>query len=183
MKEKRYKKRRLNNIVVDQGDIFSNIAMKEYTAMSQEIEESEIIWDKVIVLSQSCDLHREQEKPDVSNEILSVLVVPIFSLKDFQDGTYLKELNKEKEPISNRQLERIALENRYQILRLTQEEKNKFKMEDSIIDFRYYFTVPISKLKKEDYQFSLLPIYIDKITQSFTNYISRIPLPVELDKC
>ena len=59
----------------------------------------------------------------------------------------------------------------------------KFKMEDSIIDFRYYFTVPISKLKKENYLFSLLPIYIDKITQSFTHYISRIPLPVELDKC
>lgn len=183
MEEKRYCKRDNNEILVEQGDVFSNIVMKDYNTSINEIDDNEIIWDKVIVVSQSCDLHREQENPEVSNEILSVLVIPIFRLSDFQAGTYLKNLKKYKEEIPNKKLSRIALENRYQILRLTEEEKTKFKMEDSIIDFRYYFTVPISRLKKENYQFSLLPIYIDKITQSFTNYISRIPLPIELDKC
>ena len=111
MKEKRYKKRKLNKIVVDQGDIFSNIKMEEYKTSLDEIDNNELIWDKVLVLSQSCDLHREQENPDISNEILSVLVIPIFRLSDFQEGIYLKQLNKEKEPLSEKGLRRRRLEN------------------------------------------------------------------------
>ena len=182
MEEERYYKRNIDQILVEQGDIFSNLKMEEYRSTSNGIEKSEIIWDKVMVISQSCDLHREQENDDVSNEILSVLVVPIFNLMDFQQGTHLKKIDKEKEEIGKKMLERIALMNRYQILRLSEEERSRFKLEDSIIDFRYYFTVPIKKFNKENYEFSLYPIYIDKITQSFASYISRIPLPIELDK-
>ena len=179
---RRYYKRNNSKIIVDQGDIFSNVIMKDYKGSVNEIEDNEITWDKVVVLSQSCDLHREQENSEVSNEILSVLVIPIFSLADFQAGTYLKQLNKEKNEIPNSRLARIVLENRYQVLKLTEREKFKFKMDDSILDFRYYFTVPISKLKKENYQFSISTVYINKITQSFTHYISRIAVPIELDR-
>lgn len=180
--ENRYYKRTDKEIIVEQGDIFSNIEMEEYKRGQQEVENNKIIWNKVLVASQSCDLHREQENKDNFYEILSVLVIPIFRLTDFQSGTHLLGIGKEKEEVSKRGLERIALENRYQILRLTDDEKLRLKMEDSILDYRYYFTVPINKLKRENYEFSLVSIYADKITQSFTNYISRIPLPIELDK-
>lgn len=183
MEQERYYKRNNNEILVEQGDIFTNINMEIFTKKSKNANQEEIIWSNVLVVSQSCDLHREQEnkKELPSNEILSVLVVPIFNLSDFQKGTHLTNLGKDSEEVTNRMLGRISLSNRYQILKLRDDEKLQFKIEDSILDFRYYFTVPIIKLKRENYLFSLHSPYIEKITQSFAHYISRIPLPIELD--
>ena len=82
MEEERYYKRNNNEILVEQGDIFTNINMEIFTKKSKNANQEEIIWSNVLVVSQSCDLHREQEnkKELPSNEILSVLVVPIFNL-------------------------------------------------------------------------------------------------------
>jgi len=50
----------------------------------------------------------------------------------------------------------------------------------SIIDFKHYFTVATSellRLKATNFMFSLEDLYRERISQRFTNFLSRIGLP------
>lgn len=180
------KKRKVNEneIAVDQGDIYQNVTFfnnVELNENEKKLEIDEYNFDKVLVLSQSCDLHREQENIKNDKEILTVLVVPLFDVEEFKKGEHLNSIKKKCDIISDKLIERYTKgeHERYYVIELKDSDKTKYKIPDNfIIDFRYFFTVNIKKLKKEDYLMSLDDLFKEKVTQRFCNYLSRIGLPV-----
>lgn len=170
------------NIQVDQGDVYRYIQFyKSVEMLDEEMEVEECKFDYALVLSQSCDLHREQEKIDVKNEILSVLVVPLFRLEEFKKGTHLSNIGKTCEETSKKLIERYSKweHERYHIIDIDEKNKLKYEISDSfVIDFRYFFTADISQFSKDNYICSLESLYREKVTQRFSNYLARIGLPV-----
>lgn len=176
------KKRNDELIQVDQGDIYSNIIFfKNIHIADGELEVEECDFSKVLVLSQSCDLHREQEKSENENGILTVLVVPLFEVETFKKGEHLINIGKQFEEVGKKLIARYATgeHERYHIINIKSDDKRKFNIpDDFIIDFRYFFTADIKQFKKEKYVMSLEPLFREKVTQRFSNYLSRIGLPI-----
>lgn len=167
-------------IKVDQGDIYKDINFyKSLKIIDGELEIEEANFQNVLVLSQSCDLHREQELE--GNEILTVLVVPLFEVETFKKGKHLTEIGKECEVVSEKLIKRYSQgeHERYHIIEIKHSDKDKYNIpDDYIIDFRYFFTADIKQFTKEKYVMSLDDLFREKVTQRFSNYLSRIGLPI-----
>ena len=178
------KKRNDEIIQVDQGDIYSDINFfKNIDIIDDELEIEECNFKKVLVLSQSCDLHREQENEDT--EILTVLVVPLFEIETFKRGEHLINIGKKCNEVSKKLIDRYATgeHERYHVINIKQEDKIAFGIpDDYIIDFRFFFTADIKQFKKEKYVTSLEALFREKVTQRFSNYLSRIGLPMVVDE-
>ena len=178
-------KKRSNEVIkVEQGDIYSNIKFyKNVEVIDEELEIEEFDFEKVLILSQSCDLHREQENE--KNEILTVLVVPLFEIETFKKGEHLINIGKKCNEVGKKLIDRYATGEyeRYHVINIKESDKKKFEIpDDYIIDFRYFFTVDIKQFKKENYVMSLEPLFREKVTQRFSNYLSRIGLPVVINE-
>lgn len=167
-------------IKVDQGDIYKDISFyKNIEIVDGELEIEEANFQNVLILSQSCDLHREQEQE--GNEILTVLVVPLFEVETFKKGEHLKEIGKECQEVSTKLIKRYSTgeHERYHIIEIIKSDRDKYNIpDDYIIDFRYFFTADIKQFTKEKYVMSLEDLFREKVTQRFSNYLSRIGLPV-----
>lgn len=167
-------------IKIDQGDIFSSVKIINTILHDDEIIFDDVIWDKVIVLSQTCDLHREQENVENKNEILSVLVAPLFDRLEFMGGVHLLDkLEKENKQVGDKQYDkyRKLQEERYHALYISEDDARIFRINESIIDFRYFFTIDINELAKSEYLVSINDINRVNISRRFANYNSRIGLP------
>ncbi len=175
---KKFIKQSAKEFRVDQGDIYSNISFfKCIDISSGNLNLNKLDFSNVLVLSQTCDLCRESEK---GNSILSVLVVPLFPLEEFKLGKHLEGLGVETDSVSTKVIERYRKKEhvRYRIIDLDEEEKIKYHLEDSfVIDFRYFFTADISQFSRKKYKISLNNLFREDISQSFSNYLSRIGLP------
>ena len=65
---------------------------------------------------------------------------------------------------------------RYHVLRFN----GQVAIPDSIIDFKHYFSVNIENLqkkKREGFVCQVCPLYREKISHRFSNYLARIGLP------
>lgn len=177
------KNRKDEEIVVDQGDIYRNINFyKNIDIIDGELEIEEYDFKNVLVLSQSCDLHREQEND--GNDILTVLVVPLFEVETFKKGEHLINIGKKFNEVNKKVIERYSKgeHERYHVINIKIEDKQTYGIpDDYIIDFRYFFTADIKQFKKENYVMSLGDLFREKTTQRFSNYLARIGLPVILD--
>ncbi len=175
---KKFIKQPTKEFRVDQGDIYSGISFFRCIDVSSDnLSINKLDFANVLVLSQTCDLCRESEK---ENSILSVLVVPLFPLEEFQAGKHLEALGMSVNPIPKKIIERYRKKEhiRYRIIDLEEEEKIKFHLEDSfVIDFRYFFAADINQFSRDKYKISLNNLFREEISQSFSNYLSRIGLP------
>ena len=172
---------------VYQGDIIANVEFIEY-AIEQDgqIEISKIIFPNVYVLTQDCDL--EQEHNSRSNEsnndkqLISIIVAPLYNLEHVYLGEHLSELGLRMRTISNKSTtteNKTLLQNqipRYHYL----EFEKEFALQNSIIDFKHYFTVSsnlLLSLKKKSYIGKVSELYRENISHRFAFYLSRIGLP------
>lgn len=187
----------MSNIKVDtkkrerifQGDIFKDI---EYIEGAEEkegiIEISKIVFPLVIVLSQDCDLAQDfkyrKNSPERNNQdkyLISVIVAPLYNAEHVYEGNHLSELglvmksiNKNKSPGD---FLRNNLNPRYHYIEFSEKDVN---ICDSIIDFKHYFTVNLNYLlsiKKNNYVCKVNELYRERISQRFSNFLSRIGLP------
>ena len=172
------KKRTTAKLKVNQGDIYSSITFfRNIEIVSGRLDYNAVEFANILVLSQTCDLTRESEE---SGSILSVLVVPMFPLEEYLQGTHLSKLGIAENPSSKKLIDKYKNKehNRYRVLEFSQEDKIKYYLEDSfIIDFRYFFTVDIKQFKRKNYKASLNELFREEITSSFSDYLSRIGLP------
>ncbi len=173
---------------VCQGDIFRDVAYTEYVSeMAGVIEVSRIVFPLVIVLSQDCDLKQDYgvrwSRKKTQNEdktLFSVLVAPLYNLEHVYVGEHLSELemamqtiNKNKTPGSNLRNNETP---RYHYL----EFPPSVPIVPSVIDFKHYFSVNVSylkKLKPSSFVCKVAQIYREDISHRFASFLSRIGLP------
>ena len=173
---------------IKQGDILSDVEYIEYVDIENGIIKASIIkFPLVIVLTQDCDLtwdyaSRNREKGDQDKYLFSVIVAPLYNYDHFSTGDHLSELGQKMRALSPKL---TATENknlmsnetpRYHYL----EFDDAVPIVNSVIDFKHYFTVSVTKLqehKKSHYVCSVSELFRERISQRFSNYLSRIGLP------
>ena len=62
---------------------------------------------------------------------------------------------------------------------LSVEYKDKIAITNAVIDYKHYFTVPITYLinNKNNRIFRLEDVYAEQITQKFSNFLSKVATP------
>ncbi len=171
-----------------QGDILSDVEFIENIDETDgKIVVSKIIFPLVIVLSQDCDLKWDFEcrnKDDSNNDkyLFSVIVSPLYNYEHFLQGDHLSELNQKMQSISSKETktDNKNLRNnenpRYHYLQFP----DNIPIVNSVIDFKHYFCVNVETLKKHKEQHfvcNVSDLFRERISQRFTNYLSRIGLP------
>ena len=173
---------------LNQGDILRNVEYIEYVVEKNgKIEVSKIVFPLVIVLTQDCDLAQDYKfrwsKTKTSTQdkwLLSVLVAPIYNLEHIFTGEHLSSLNMQMNPISRKKSPgKNLVQNetpRYHYL----EFEDHIPIVNSVVDFKHYFSVNVSQLKKhkhKNFVCQLADLYREDTSQRFSSYLARIGLP------
>ena len=177
-----------------QGDIFQNV---KYSYIDSEDDEGvnvvEYEFPMAIIVSQACDVIAMEEM--VNNKsgkpakfMPSVLLCPIYDKIASKTGAHIKEafsqldLKVVEEPICFKDDLKVADKDwHYRFHSLTVQVENEIILENAIIDFKHYFTVPISYLvkHKNDRLIHLDDLFAEQITLKFATYLSRVAIPTE----
>ena len=180
---------------IQQGDILKDVEFIEsVTITNGDISISKIIFPLVIVLTQDCDLtwdydsrQKDNQKCNQDKFLFSVLVAPLYNYEHFIMGDHLSELGQKMALISRNKnkTDNKNLRNnenpRYHYL----EFDESVQIVNSVIDFKHYFSVNVEYLRKhkeDNYICTVSPLFRERISQRFSNFLSRIGLPSEQDK-
>ena len=175
-----------------QGDIFQNV---RYNYIDSEDDEGvnviEFEFPMAIIISQACDViamedvvNNKSGKP--AKFMPSILMCPIYDKSDSKSGDHIKEafsllsLNIVEEPIYFKDdLKTADKDWHYRFHSLTIETGAEKVLENAIVDFKHYFTVPISYLisHKKDRLLHLDDLFAEQITLKFSTYLARVAIP------
>lgn len=175
-----------------QGDIFQNV---RYNYIDSEDDEGvnviEFEFPMAIIISQACDViamedivNNKSGKP--AKFMPSILMCPIYDKSASKSGDHIKEafsllsLNIVEEPIYFKDDLKTADEDwHYRFHSLTIETGAEKVLENAIVDFKHYFTVPISYLisHKKDRLLHLDDLFAEQITLKFSTYLARVAIP------
>ena len=175
-----------------QGDIFQKV---RYSYIDSEDDEGvnivEFEFPMAIIVSQACDVIAMEEV--VNNKsgkpakfMPSILMCPIYDKSASRSGDHIKDafgqlsLNIIKEPVYfNNDLNIADKDWHYRFHSLTIETGTEKVLENTIIDFKHYFTVPISYLisHKRDRLLHLDDLFAEQITLKFSTYLARVAIP------
>lgn len=163
--------------IINQCDIFKNVEFIEYVKeVDSVIEVSKIIFPKVIVLTQACDLlqdhnaRKRNESDELANQdkfLISVIVAPLYNFEDFRLGEHLSQIGLNMQNMGRRSKSKCGniIQNedkRYHYLNF---DKN-VPITECVIDFKHYFTVNINYLDsvyKEQYICSIDSLYRERV--------------------
>lgn len=175
-----------------QGDIFQNV---RYNYIDSEDDEGvnviEFEFPIAIIISQACDViamedivNNKSGKP--AKFMPSILMCPIYDKSASKSGDHIKEafsllsLNIVEEPIYFKDdLKTADKDWHYRFHSLTIETGAEKVLENAIVDFKHYFTVPISYLisHKKDRLLHLDDLFAEQITLKFSTYLARVAIP------
>lgn len=175
-----------------QGDIFQNV---RYNYIDSEDDEGvnviEFEFLMAIIISQACDViamedivNNKSGKP--AKFMPSILMCPIYDKSASKSGDHIKEafsllsLNIVEEPIYFKDdLKTADKDWHYRFHSLTIETGAEKVLENAIVDFKHYFTVPISYLisHKKDRLLHLDDLFAEQITLKFSTYLARVAIP------
>lgn len=175
-----------------QGDIFQNV---RYNYIDSEDDEGvnviEFEFPMAIIISQACDViamedivNNKSGKP--AKSMPSILMCPIYDKSASKSGDHIKEafsllsLNIVEEPIYFKDdLKTADKDWHYRFHSLTIETGAEKVLENAIVDFKHYFTVPISYLisHKKDRLLHLDDLFAEQITLKFSTYLARVAIP------
>lgn len=175
-----------------QGDIFQNV---RYNYIDSEDDEGvnviEFEFPMAIIISQVCDViamedivNNKSGKP--AKFMPSILMCPIYDKSASKSGDHIKEafsllsLNIVEEPIYFKDdLKTADKDWHYRFHSLTIETGAEKVLENAIVDFKHYFTVPISYLisHKKDRLLHLDDLFAEQITLKFSTYLARVAIP------
>ena len=175
-----------------QGDIFQNV---RYNYIDSEDDEGvnviEFEFPMAIIISQACDViamedivNNKSGKP--AKFMPSILMCPIYDKSASKYGDHIKEdfsllsLNIVEEPIYFKDdLKTADKDWHYRFHSLTIETGAEKVLENAIVDFKHYFTVPISYLisHKKDRLLHLDDLFAEQITLKFSTYLARVAIP------
>lgn len=127
------------------------------------------IYDRVIVLSQSCDL--------ADRQIRNVMVSPAYLLSDFLSKNCT---TREQQRNMKANLKRGRL-TAYHLLNIC--ELENFELPHLVVDFGDAFSVPIEyaeALAGTGNRLRLLPPYREQMAQMFARFYMRVGLPIDV---
>lgn len=146
---------------------------------------------KQLMISQACDViamedivNNKSGKP--AKFMPSILMCPIYDKSASKSGDHIKEafsllsLNIVEEPIYFKDdLKTADKDWHYRFHSLTIETGAEKVLENAIVDFKHYFTVPISYLisHKKDRLLHLDDLFAEQITLKFSTYLARVAIP------
>ncbi len=177
---------------VCQGDIFQNV---KYSYIDSEDDKGvnivEYEFPLALVVSQACDVIAMDEiiskkggKP--AKFMPSILMCPIYESNAAKTGQHIKgafdQLSLKFETENTYQGDDYKVAKRdwhYRIHALTVVSDEKTVIENAVIDFKHYFTVPISYLisHKCDRVLHLDDLFAEQITLKFSTYLARVAIP------
>lgn len=180
---------------VYQGDIFKDVSL--YLGVSTQSSEKLFIkpfsLKYAVVLSQDCDLEsdyserlKNKERKKSGKKIIhdkylhTILLCPAYLLSEFIQGKHLADLNMNDGLGTQRNLKKLKENNelkRYHFIK----GDTSLGLPDLIVDFKHFFTVPrdeICTMRNKIYIVTLAELFREELSQRFTNFLSRIGLPV-----
>lgn len=175
-----------------QGDIFQNV---KYSYIDSEDEDGanivEYEFPLAIIISQACDVIAMEElilnkagKP--AKFMPSILMCPIYERNISKSGEHIKnafdQLSLEFKVENTYQRDDYNVARRdwhYRIHALTVEANENIVIDNAVIDFKHYFTVPITYLiaHKNDRILHLDDLFAEQITLKFSTYLARVAIP------
>lgn len=171
---------------IHQGDIFHNVEMVEdFYEDGKEIFLEKINYPYVICLTQDCDLltdHRDKTNRPNENrncKLLQLIVVPLFNFEKFKAGEHWGSIFDIGESVKPNKSNGKAIMNnetpRYHYLEFSPESN----LPPMIADFKHFFTISTKYLyTRLDKRVCMISeLYRERISQRFSNYLSRIGLP------
>lgn len=177
---------------IHQGDVFRNV---KYSYIDSEDDSSvniiEYQFPMAIIISQACDvafmdklISDRTGKP--TKFMPSVLLCPIYEREIAKSGNHLKNvfdtlsIKYTEDYIFVKNDLKVSEKNyHYRLHTLSVEYKDKMAITNAVIDYKHYFTVPITYLinNKNNRIFRLEDVYAEQITQKFSNFLSRVATP------
>lgn len=175
-----------------QGDIFENVKYNYIVSEDDEgINIIEYEFPLAIIISQACDVIAMEElvqngagKP--AKFMPSILMCPIYEHNAAKSGQHIKDafeqlsLNFESENTYQGDDYKVAKRDwHYRIHALTVETNKDVVIENAVIDFKHYFTVPITYLitHKSNRILHLDDLFAEQITLKFSTYLTRVAIP------
>ncbi len=183
-----FKKKHHQSQHISQGDIISDLTLS-FGAAGKDTELDTITMPYIVVMSQECDLLQDfdnvankQEKKNDDKCLPSILVCPAYNKELFQLGNHfgdnkMKTWNSKeiKKLLNNSEFER------YHYL----ESPADFGVPELVIDFKHFYTFPRNTLYddyKINYKTTISPLFKERVSQRFANYLCRIGLPETEDR-
>lgn len=185
-------KRTVSEDVISQGDIFENI---KYSYISSEDSENvnviEMTFPYSVIMSQGCDVISmykfQKEKSGKATKFMpAILLCPIYNATMLKNGEHLKNVSPnlnievKYENIYDKHDKKVADRDwHYRFHSLTIEVNKKTVLENAIIDFKHYFTVPMSYLidNKDKQILHLNDVFAQQLTLQFCTYLARVGIP------
>ncbi len=181
--------RYINRIIrrICQGDILRDIDIIDSYSKdaSGALKYDEVTLPYIVVMTQDCDLdndfkNRSQANPDKHDKYLrTVLVCPAYIATELKEGIHLEDLRLKMEKYDTKRFKQIKEQNnsRYHFL----EADQRLQVPDLVIDFKHYYAIPRDTLFRtypDHYLVTLNQLFRESLSQRFSNYLSRIGLPV-----
>lgn len=175
-----------------QGDVFKNV---KYSFIDSEDDTGvnivELEFPLAVVISQACDviamndiIENKTGKP--AKFMPSILLCPIYEKEAAKNGIHIKEyfsvnsIILEQESVYQKDDYKVSQRDwHYRYHALTVELNNNTVIDNAIIDFKHYFTVPMSYLfaHKDNRLFRIDDLFAEQITLKFATYLSRVAIP------
>lgn len=180
---------------VCQGDILRDVTVTLGLEASNNKNEEELeleyrYYNYAVVLSQDCDLEsdyrgREEnlgKSANISNDnyLPTILLCPAYLLTDFIDGTHIDSWQMNTELKSVRNQDKIKKNNEFKRYHYV-DGNSDFSIPELIIDFKHFISVPRDALynkHKDIYLATIGELFREELSQRFSNFLSRIGLPI-----
>lgn len=181
----RYVKRTIKRI--HQGDVLRDVNVIDDCKRdsSGELVFDELTLPYIVVMTQDCDLeHDFNNRIEVSSEkqdkfLRTVLVCPAYIATDLRKGDHLEDLKLKMEKFNSDRWSIIKKQNNTRYHHLEQDQE--LQVPELVIDFKHYYAIPRDTLfymYDEHYLVTINHLFREYLSQRFSNYLSRIGLPV-----
>lgn len=178
-----------------QGDVFRDVRYIYIDSEDNEgVEVVEFTFPMAIIVSQACDVNSMgqmiSEKRGFATKFMpSILMCPIYDVEVARKTAHLNvafeelELNKlddkNKVLFNSGDFNVVKSDWHYRYHLLTVQISNNTALENALIDFKHYFTVPASYLMKvrENRLFHIEDLFAEQITLKFSTFLSRVAIP------
>jgi hypothetical protein len=167
-----------------QGDILRDVKYLN-VLLNGEVQEFYFLY--VIVISQDCDLEQFQAKlgnqqigSHFNQYLPNILLIPAYPAQLMREGNHLKDIY----GITH---ERINTD-KWKIVKSNNNERyhyfkgySELQVPDLVCDFKHFFTIDFEttiEQYKSTYLATINELFHESLSQRFSNYLSRIGLPV-----
>jgi len=178
--------------VLCQGDIFKNVKYNYiYDENNDEVQVIEYEFPLAVIISQACDVvhmssivNSKEGKP--TKFMPSILMCPIYDKESAKSGNNIEQAfnilnyNEVKESLFNSNEYKIIKNDwHYRFHYLELYYNNNKVLENTVIDYKHYFTVPASYLinNRQNRVYRLEELFAEQVTLKFATFLSRVAIP------